>query len=129
MPITDKALYIQADHFLLGDRSLYEIAEEFQQLGGERICLDEIHKYPNWAAELKSINDTFPKLRIIASGSSALEIHRGSHDLSRRAITYRMNGMSFREFIEVTQDVALRSFKLDEILSSTWETNERSKPI
>jgi|GEM_PF-4485074 len=42
---------------------------------------------------------------------------------------YRMNGMSFREFIEVTQDVALRSFKLDEILSSTWETNERSKPI
>ncbi len=117
-PFTDKALYIQTDHFLLGDRSLYEIAEEFHQLGGKLICLDEIHKYPNWAAELKSINDTFPKLRIIASGSSALEIHRGSHDLSRRAVMYRMNGMSFREFIEVTQDAALRSFKLDEILKN-----------
>lgn len=117
-PFTDKALYVQADHFLLGDRSLYAIAEEFHQLGGKLICLDEIHKYPNWAAELKSINDTFPKLRIIASGSSALEIHSGSHDLSRRAVMYRMNGMSFREFIEVTQDVALRSFKLDEILKN-----------
>jgi predicted AAA+ superfamily ATPase len=117
-PFTDKALYIQADHFLLGRRSLYEIAEEFHHLGGELICLDEIHKYPDWAAQLKSINDTFPKLNIIASGSSALEIYRGSHDLSRRAVVYRMNGMSFREFIEMTQETELRSFNLGDILKN-----------
>lgn len=117
-PFTDKALYIQADHFLLGSRSIYEIAEEFHHLGGELICLDEIHKHPDWAAQLKSINDTFPKLRIVASGSSALEIYRGSHDLSRRAVVYRMYGMSFREFIELTQEVELRSVEIDDILNN-----------
>jgi len=117
-PFTDKALYIQADHFLLGGRSLYEIAEEFQHLGGELICLDEIHKYPDWAGQLKSINDTFPRLRIIASGSSALELYRGSHDLSRRAVVYRMNGMSFREFIEMTQDAGFPRFRLDDLLKN-----------
>src|ERR1035437_7658272 len=94
-----KALYIQADHFLVARSSLYEIADEFCKMGGELICFDEIHKYPAWSMELKSICDTFPNLKIIASGSSALEIAKGSHDLSRRAIMFQMYGMSFREFI------------------------------
>jgi len=98
---SDKILYVQTDHFLLGNTSLYEIAEQFHQLGGKTIAFDEIHKYPNWSMELKSIYDTFPDLRIFASGSSALEIYKGSHDLSRRAIVYRMFGQSLREFIEL----------------------------
>ncbi len=113
---TPKALYVQADHFLVADRSLYEIAEEFYHLGGEMICFDEIHKYPQWAGELKSINDTFPKLKIIASGSSALEIYRGSHDLSRRAVVYRMFGMSFREYIEFNEEVDFRPYRLEEVI-------------
>src|SRR5690242_10098137 len=66
-----KALYLQADHFLVARSSLYEITDEFYKLGGELVCFDEIHKYPNWSMELKSICDTFPKLKIVASGSSA----------------------------------------------------------
>lgn len=72
--LTEKALYVQADHFLVQNYSLYEIAETFVQYGGELLCFDEIHKYPNWSKELKSIYDTFPSLRIVATGSSALEI-------------------------------------------------------
>ena len=112
---TNKALYIQADHFLVGSLSLYEIAEQFYNLGGEMICFDEIHKYPNWSAELKSSYDTFPKLTIVASGSSALEIYRGSRDLSRRAVVLRMFGMSFREFIEFELGIDLKSSGLDDI--------------
>ena len=96
---TRKALYVQADHFLVSRASLYEIAESFSNLGGELLCLDEIHKYPDWSMELKSMFDTFPNLHILASGSSALAIGRGSHDLSRRALVYRMHGMSLREYI------------------------------
>jgi hypothetical protein len=96
---TRKALYVQADHFLVNRASLYEIAESFSNLGGELLCLDEIHKYPDWSMELKSMFDTFPNLHILASGSSALAIGRGSHDLSRRALVYRMHGMSLREYI------------------------------
>jgi predicted AAA+ superfamily ATPase len=104
-----KALYIQADHFLVSRSSLYEIADEFYKLGGELICFDEIHKYSDWSMELKSIHDTFPNLKILASGSSALEITRGSHDLSRRAsmemifhqitICFWNPAFSFRSFI------------------------------
>jgi len=114
---TTKALYIQADHFLLGDHALYDIADMFVKMGGELLCIDEIHKYPNWSKELKSINDTFRELKLIISGSSALEIHKGSHDLSRRALIYKMKGMSFREFIEMKLDMELESFTLEQILS------------
>ncbi|MEA3467442.1 MAG: AAA family ATPase [Thermodesulfobacteriota bacterium] len=111
------AIYVQADHFLVKDLSLYAIAERFHQLGGELICFDEIHKYPEWSRELKSITDTFPTLKILASGSSILEIHKGSHDLSRRAIVYHLPGLSFREFIALQVDVKLPGASLIEILS------------
>ena len=114
---TTKALYVQADHFLLGTHTLYEIADMFVKMGGELLCIDEIHKYPQWSKELKSIHDTFRDLKLLISGSSALEIHKGSHDLSRRAPVYKMKGMSFREFVEMKLGVTLENYSLDEILS------------
>lgn len=95
---SEKILYVQTDHFQVGSRTLYEIAENFFSHGGKWIVFDEIHKYSEWPKELKSIYDTFPKLQVLASGSSALEIYKGSHDLSRRAIKYNLSGLSFREF-------------------------------
>lgn len=109
-------LYIQADHFLLQDLSLYEIAEQFVNLGGRTICFDEIHKYPKWSLELKSITDTFTELNVLASGSSALEIYKGSHDLSRRALQMRMWGMSFREYIEISLGTELAVYTLEDLL-------------
>jgi uncharacterized protein len=113
---TKKALYIQSDHFLMKDRSLYSIAEDFYQNGGLLLCIDEIHKYSNWSQELKSIHDTFPKLKVIASGSSALKIYQGSHDLSRRAVIYKMFGLSLREFIELVLKIDLPSFSISTIV-------------
>jgi len=124
-PLTDKALYLQADHFLMANRSLYEIAEEFHNLGGELLCLDEIHKYPDWSRELKSITDTFPALRVVASGSSALEVSRGSHDLSRRAVVYRMHGMSFREYIALARGIELPAATLPDLLSNHVRLTDR----
>lgn len=117
-----KALYIQADHFLVTRSSLYEIADEFCKMGGELICFDEIHKYPAWSMELKSINDTFPDLKILASGSSALEITKGSHDLSRRAVVFKMYGMSFREFIGMNNEIYFDSQPLEKLLANHQES-------
>ncbi|MBA3602211.1 MAG: ATP-binding protein [Parachlamydiaceae bacterium] len=116
-PLSEKILYIQADHFLMGKTTLYDIAETFWKLGGKVIAFDEIHKYPNWSMELKSIYDTFIDLKILASGSSALEIHKGSHDLTRRAIVYRMYGLSLREFIGLKYKLQLQSYNLDQMVS------------
>ncbi|OGN59814.1 MAG: hypothetical protein A3F40_04145 [Chlamydiae bacterium RIFCSPHIGHO2_12_FULL_27_8] len=115
--LNDEILYIQADHFKIGDKTLYEIAEAFSLLGGKYIAIDEIHKYSNWSKELKSIYDTFPDLSIFSSGSSALELSLGSNDLSRRAIKYTMLGMSIREFIEINYKIKLRSCTIEEIIN------------
>lgn len=114
-PFDERILYIQTDHFQVASTTLYEIAEKFVMLGGKWIAFDEIHKYPNWSKELKSIYDTFPKLQVLASGSSALEIYKGSHDLSRRAVKYQMPGMSFREYLELTFKLTLQTYSLEEI--------------
>ena len=95
----DEALYVSLDDIEnISEFTMLSIADEFAINNGKLLCFDEIHKYSNWSGELKTIYDNYPNLKIIATGSSALHIHKGSHDLSRRAIVYHMFGMSFREF-------------------------------
>ena len=115
---TKNALYVPVDHFVVGGQSIYEIAEAFYNLGGEMICFDEIHKYTGWSGELKSIFDSFRKLTILASGSSAMEIQKGSHDLSRRAVVYPMTGLSFREYIDLAAEIKTESFVLKNLLEA-----------
>ncbi len=114
----DQALYINLDDVENSELSLNEVAKEFELYGGQLLCLDEIHKFSNWSSELKSIYDRFPNIKVIATGSSALEITKGSKDLSRRAIVYSMFGMSFREFLELYHNYKLNSFDFKEILQN-----------
>jgi predicted AAA+ superfamily ATPase len=114
--IKKEALYISLDDILTNDLSIFEIAREFYLQGGKVLCLDEIHKYKNWSQELKNIYDKFKDLKIIASGSSALEINKGAYDLSRRAIVYNMVGMSFREYLELNYSCKLKSYTLEDVL-------------
>ena len=114
-----EALYVNLDDIQISLKyTMTQIAEEFVLNGGKLLCFDEIHKYENWSAELKNIYDRFDKLKIIATGSSALQINKGSHDLSRRAIVYNMVGMSFREFLELHHGYSFDKFALEEVLSN-----------
>jgi len=128
----EKKLYFSADHFSVIGFSLYEIASEFSKAGGKVLAIDEIHKYPNFEQELKSIYDTFD-LNIIFSGSSALQLENSKIDLSRRAILYRIGGMSFREFIEYEAGIKFNSYSLDDILknhlSIAMDINDKIKPF
>lgn len=115
----NEALYINLDDIQISSNyNMTQIAEEFVLNGGKLLCFDEIHKYENWSAELKNIYDRFDKLKIIATGSSALQINKGSHDLSRRAIVYNMVGMSFREYLELHHGYSFKSISLEELLSN-----------
>ena len=115
-PLSTDIMYVPTDHFLVGNASLYDIAESFYQMGGKLIAFDEIHKYPGWSQELKSIFDTCPNLSIMASGSSALEIRQGTHDLSRRAIVSVMPGYSLREYLELQHQLSLPYFSLTDLI-------------
>ena len=123
-----EALYVNLDDIQISSKyTMIGIAEEFVLNGGKLLCFDEIHKYENWSAELKNIYDRFDKLKIIATGSSALQINKGSHDLSRRAIVYNMVGMSFREFLELHHGYKFDSISLEDILSSHIEIATKIK--
>ncbi len=110
-----KKLYISAD--LIAIPSLYEVAEAFSKEEGEVLIIDEIHKYKNFELELKKIYDLLD-IRVIFSGSSALKLDNAKADLSRRAIVYEVEGLSFREFVELNKNITLPSFTLEEILQN-----------
>ena len=113
----DKKLYISADMVELANYSLFEIAKEFEKRGGKVLVIDEIHKSRGFEKELKNIYDRLG-LQLLFSGSSAMHLHHSYADLSRRAVLYRVFGLSFREFLELKLKKSLPSFSLEELLSS-----------
>ena len=111
-----ETLYVSLDTFWFNNSSIYELADEFVKKGGKYLFLDEVHKYPNWAQELKNIYDDFPNLKVVFTGSSLLEILNSRADLSRRAVIYNMQGFSFREYLTIETGVDLQVYTLNEIL-------------
>ena len=96
---SDRALYISVDRPYFQAHNLFEFAREFHQFGGELLLVDEIHKYPDWSIDIKAIYDSFPKLKVVFSGSSLLQMSKQKADLSRRAIIFNLHGLSFREYV------------------------------
>lgn len=57
-------------------------------------------------------------LQVTFYGSSAIELEHSTADLSRRVALYRVQGMSYREFLAFKLDVSLESYTLEEILTN-----------
>jgi len=114
----DKVLYISLDNIWLANRSLYSLVDEFVKYGGRYLFIDEVHKYDNWALEIKNIYDDFSNLKIVFTGSSLLEILNARADLSRRAVIYKMQGLSYREFLNYELNTNFQKFSLEEILQN-----------
>ncbi len=124
-----KALYVSADDFYFSTNTLYDLAYQFQLNGGENLFIDEIHKYPNWSKEIKMMYDNLPKLKIVFTGSSILDLYKGTDDLSRRVITYHLQGLSFREYLNLSQGLCLKSYSLEEILQNKVELKGVEFPL
>lgn len=109
-------LYLSLDNLWFSEHSLPELADAFVKRGGTHLFLDEIHKYPQWSQAIKNLYDDYPELHIVFTGSSLLEILDARADLSRRALVYDMQGLSFREYLGLQTGASLESFPLEEIL-------------
>lgn len=114
----DEVIYVNMDDLYFSKNSLVDFADVFVKKGGKYLFLDEVHKYKSWSQELKNVYDYFPGLKIVVTGSSALDIHKGSADLSRRAILYKMQGLSFREFIGLKYNLHFPVLELNDILNN-----------
>ncbi len=124
-----KALYVSADDLYFSEHKLVDLANEFYINAGEYLFIDEIHKYENWSQELKNIYDAFPSLKIVFTGSSVLDILKGSSDLSRRAVIYKMQGLSFREYLNFFHKQQIPPFSLEEIVNNKVKLTEIQHPL
>ena len=119
--LTDTAkdsLYVGADNTYFSSNTLFDTASAFVKNGGKVLYIDEVHKYPDWSKEVKMMYDYLPDLKIVVTGSSILDIVKGADaDLSRRAIQYTMEGLSFREYLNFSLGLNICPYSLDDIIA------------
>lgn len=116
--ITSKAIYLSLDDIYFTEHSLISVVEDFHRNGGLFLYLDEVHKYPNWAIEVKNLYDTYIDLKIVFTGSSMLELHKSNADLSRRAIIFHLQGLSFRQFLDLKYQIKTPIVSLEKVFQS-----------
>ncbi|MFC4872053.1 ATP-binding protein [Negadavirga shengliensis] len=112
----NETVYVSLDDLYFTANTLLTTVRKFRQHGAKIVVLDEVHKYPNWAKEIKNLYDRYTDLKIIFTGSSVIDISRQEGDLSRRALIYELKGMSYREFLDFQYEKRLPVFTLEQLL-------------
>ncbi|MFA7082530.1 MAG: AAA family ATPase [Bacteroidales bacterium] len=125
----NETLYVTAEDFYFADNKLIDLASEFVKLGGKYLIIDEIHKYKDWAKELKLIYDYHSELNVVFTGSSILDIKKGASDLSRRAVIYNMQGLSFREYLKLFHNITINTYSLEDILNHKVDSKNIELPL
>ena len=113
----NEALYVTAEDFYFASHRLLDLADAFVKMGGKYLFIDEIHKYKDWSKELKLVYDYHPELNIVFTGSSVLDINKGASDLSRRAVMYQMQGLSFREYLQLFHHISSEVYTLQDMVT------------
>lgn len=121
LPINELTLYVSLDNIWFAENKLSKLVNDFVKKGGKYLFLDEVHKYPNWSQELKNIYDDYPELKVVFTGSSLLEVLNARADLSRRAVVYMLQGLSYREYLEIKLGVKLPKLELDDLVKNHLE--------
>jgi len=128
-----EVLYVSLDNIWFTGNRLFDLATDFEKMGGKFLFIDEVHKYDNWSQEIKNIYDSCSGLQVVFTGSSMLEIYKGNADLSRRAMHYTLHGLSFREFILFEKRIDFSTVTLKNLLNDhltlAGEVNEKIKPL
>ncbi|WP_423127808.1 ATP-binding protein [Gaoshiqia sp. Z1-71] len=126
-------LYVNLNSFYFAKRKIFNFADDFYKKGGKLLILDQIHKYPDWSAELRACYDHFPELKIIFSASPVLRVIEGNHDLKDIARVYHLEGLSFREFLNFKGHFQFKRYPLDEIVANhttiATRITEQVKPL
>jgi len=121
LPMDNRTLYVSLDDLYFSANTVYGLAFEFVRQGGTTLLLDEVHRYSNWSVELKNIYDDFPELRVVFTGSSILHLDASMADLSRRSVIFRIQGLSFREYLALTGRGSFAAVSIGELLQRHME--------
>ncbi|MDO9153715.1 MAG: AAA family ATPase [Paludibacter sp.] len=121
----ESSLYVSLDNIWFSDNKLTDLVDAFVKQGGKYLLLDEVHKYSQWSVEIKNIYDDYRELKVVFTGSSLLEILNARADLSRRAVIYTMQGLSFREYLNMELKTDFTTYTLQEILKQHQELSQQ----
>ena len=124
-----RSIYVSADHSYFLTHTLEETADCFVREGGVWMYIDEVHKYDKWSIELKQIYDSHPELHVFFTGSSILDIMEGEADLSRRVLLFDMQGLSFREYLEMFLGIVTPVRSLDDIIKGDVQIEGLLHPL
>jgi predicted AAA+ superfamily ATPase len=124
-----ESLYVVAEDLYFANHTLVDLADTFARTGGKYLIIDEIHKYKGWSRELKLIYDYHSELHVFFTGSSILDIYKGVSDLSRRVLTYEMQGLSYREYLSLFHQIELPIYNFQQILNQEVELPQGFLPL
>jgi predicted AAA+ superfamily ATPase len=119
--IGEKGIYFSLDDLYFEINRLVTVVEQLYALGYRSFFMDEVHRYQFWSKDLKQLYDDFEDINLIATGSSILEVAKGQADLSRRAIVYHIQGLTFREYLQFEKKLELNPIDLETILEQHHE--------
>ena len=119
--IGEKGIYFSLDDLYFESNRLVTVVEQLYALGYRSFFMDEVHRYQFWSKDLKQLYDDFEDINLIATGSSILEVAKGQADLSRRAIVYHIQGLTFREYLQFEKKLELNPIDLETILEQHHE--------
>lgn len=116
-------LYVNVNNLFIAHDGLYRFVEYFHKIGGKVLLLDQVHKYPGWDKELKQCYDAFPNLQIIFTSSSIVRI-KSNEELQGIVDMYNLNGLSFREFLELETGEKFPVYSFQDIIERHEEIVE-----
>ncbi len=125
----NKALYVSADDLYFTENTLFDLSMSCYKNSIEYLFIDEVHKYTDWSRELKNIYDSLPGLKVVFTGSSVLDIIKGTSDLSRRAVVYKLHGLSFREYLHLFHDIHVDTYTLEQIVNNDIKPDFIQHPL
>ncbi len=122
-PNESSCLYVNMNNLFIASDGLFHFVEYFYKLGGKVLLLDQVHKYPHWDEELCKCYDTFSDLQIIFTSSSIVRIKSNPY-LQGIVDVYNLNGLSFREFLELETGEKFPVYSFQEIIENHQEIVE-----
>ena len=112
-----RAIYVSFDHYWFKIHSPLEFAEEMHKQGVTHLFVDEVHHVEHWQTAIKNFTDFYPDMSVVYSGSSLLKMDNREGDLSRRQISYTLDGLSFREFLAYEGALETEPVPLETVLA------------
>ncbi len=111
-------LYVNLNNLYFSEHSIISFADKFRKTGGKTLVLDQVYKYPGWSEELKYCYENFVDLQIVFSGSTVMRLREENPHLRDLVHSYKLEGFSFREFLQLKTGKKFNSYSFDDILNN-----------